>query len=169
MSRQLNINDLNFVTSEDVALWQAGRTEEGLANQQAGIDEVYLTIDYTPKENGQVKVETLGTSSHNATNDNLSIKLKVNDSVASPTEERIIRNLESKDSAGAGQTVNVVQGGVIIGSVNSGTDNQSDYSGGLLKDVTAGVTYTFSLEWNCQSGNDEGSMLTGILGFIKTK
>jgi len=169
MSRQLNINDLNYVSSEDVALWQAGRNEEGLANQQAGIDEIYLSIDYTPKENGEVKVTTFGTSSHNATNDNLRIKLKVNDSVASPTEERILRNLESKDDSGAGQTVNVIQGGLIIGSVNSGTDNENDYSGALLKTVTAGVTYTFTLEWNSQSGNDEGSLLTGILGFIKTK
>lgn len=137
------------------------QTTVGLINQQSNTYENFLTVNVTPETSG-VHVVTLSYkwSINTTTTDFLSRLNVVGDSVAGDYD---LQTIESKDSAGTGETLNVLAGGLIIGNANTGT-NQCMWDAHVFAfELVAGVSYTFNLQWGSQSVSQEAAMYKGLL------
>lgn len=74
-------------------------------------------------------------------------------------------HIESKDSGGPGISVNVVSGGVVAGTLNTGTDQYLKASGKrILNNISQGDSYNFKFEFNAQNNNLEPTIYNAILG-----
>lgn len=163
----LNLELLNLIAkSDDQSLWQPLRTTEGLINQQT-VPETYLTIDVSPEVTKDYKINTSLVWSKNTANDNMYLELVVNDDQGSPEQRFRFLSDEPKDNAGAGEVLNVINGGAIIGNANSGTDIRVVESYSDILTLTSGVNYTIDIDFFSQSVNDEAAIYKGYLQCIE--
>ena len=147
---------------------RVNQTTEALVNQQANIPETYLALTFTVPLDGLYIVTNPFLYSHNATNDNFIIEWEISNNKPNSQVEIVQKmSQESKDSFGQGLVANVIQGGSIIGNINTGTDALIPKS---IKDILffeKGVEYTIKMNFYSQSGNDEACIHNGYLSVKK--
>lgn len=149
-----------FIDSSNTSLWRTNQTTEGLVNQQSNIYEDYLTLTFTPKLTGNYEIGVDFIRSHNTNSDNFRANIDITGGI---TENIKVLDYESREIGGSGEVLNVLSGGSIVGNINSGTDVRIPASKKVVRELTEGVSYTVKLEWNCQSGNDEGAIYRGLI------
>ena len=149
-----------FTDSSDQSLWQAGRTTEELANQQTEIFETYLETIVTPTISGVYKFNTSVITSSNAGNDNFRLETVVTGGLINLTKR--VSEYEMQDVNGLGANPNILQGGVIVGTVNAGADARIDLHSTQMFTLVAGETYNFQTQWTTQTGDDEGTCYSGL-------
>ncbi len=132
---------------------QAGLTRDNqttipLANQQQNIYEEYLRLDYpcTVTDNYFISISFQWSS--NIGNTNSLFRLALSDGTTTQFQEV---SIETKDTAGQGEVVNVIENGAIVGNVNTGTDIRVQEYFPVDVILEAGKTYSVSLEFGHQS------------------
>jgi len=75
----------------------------------------------------------------------------------------LISRIEPKDSAGTGEVVNILTGGVITGNVNTGTSER--LNGVEVADVVLnqGVNYNLKLEWANENANSDTTIYSSTI------
>lgn len=147
------------VESSDQTTWQPLRTTEGLINQQSNVFENYMTMTFTPVITGKYRYRSNIVWSHNTTSDNFRAEVSLSGTGTSIVKRFL--DVESTDSSGTGVGLNVIQGGVIVANVNTGTDAKHPACMEDIVELNAGVTYTMLTRFNAQSGNDEAAIYSG--------
>ena len=153
------INLPKYVNNK-AGITRPSQTTRGLINQQANIYEEYLTLTYAPTITDNYRLSLSFSWSANNNSFNALFRISITDGT---TTEFFILRTEPKDVAGTGVVLDVLQGGVIIGQANTGTDVRlfeasfSDYT------LTSGSTYTVSLEWANEDANSETAIFGGFL------
>lgn len=137
------------------------QSTEALMNQGASFEK-YLSLNKEITEDSFYEITTSFIWSHNITTDNFLAKLVVDDDDGNVYEFDFL-SMESKDSAGTGQTVNTILNGVIIGNINSGTDARHATQFSTVLMLNQGKTYDISLEWKGESVDDEAVIYKGYL------
>ena len=153
------INLPKYVNSK-AGITRPNQTTQGLINQQANIYEEYLTLTYAPTITDNYRLSLSFSWSANNNSFNALFRISITDGT---TTEFFILRTEPKDVAGTGVVLDVLQGGVIIGQADTGTDVRlfeasfSDYT------LNSGSTYTVSLEWANEDPNSETAIFGGFL------
>ena len=152
------------VNSGENSLWKTGQTTEGLINQATNGHEKYLSINYTPLVSGKFSLETYFIWSMNVVNDNFQAEFSVeNLTDGIPAVKYPFIDKESGDSAGSGTVLNVINNGSIVGNVTTGTDIKNPSFNRIELELIANKNYEISLDWRCQSINDEATIHKGDL------
>lgn len=154
------IVNLPKYTSIKGGITRPSQTTQGLINNQANIYEEYLRLEYTPTITDNYRFSTSFSWSSNNGSFNALFRVSISDGT---TTQFFILNVEPKDVAGTGVILDVLQGGVIVGSANTGTDNRVFQSSFSDYQLTAGTTYTILLEWGAQEANSEVAIYGGFL------
>ena len=147
-------------TSDDQSLWQVGRTTEGLVNQQDNILEEYLSLSFMPKATGPHKIEAYAIGSMN---DKQPCTFQVEVTGGAINDIVIFSRFKNSEDVGVGQILNVVQGGVIIGNVDTDTDFRNDVTFKKFYNLVQGVTYTVKLKWRGKGTDKEVAIYTGSI------
>ncbi len=145
-------NLLPLYKSSQASLSRAGQTTIPLANQQQNVFEEYFEDSFTPSRTDNYRVGIRWKWSSNVTQQSATFKVTFSSSDSSP-DIVLISTIEPKDAGGLGELVNVLENGVIVGNVNTGTSER--LPGEEVADVilTSGVTYNIKLEWTNDSNN----------------
>lgn len=143
---------------------RAGQTTIGLVNQQAGVFERYLEMTFTADRDGEFEVSVFFLWSMNVTNNNFFGRVGI---IGGAVNEEIEFIREPKDSGGGGEVLNILQGGNIVGNVNSGTDIKEDAFIRGYVDLVAGVSYTIFLDWAGTAANDEATIYQGNIKVVE--
>jgi len=158
----INSNIYKFIEG---TLSRAGQTTIPLMNQQLGVWEKYLTLVYTPvvTENYQLSLSFIW--SLNAISNNFWGKIVLNDGINPDIELLFV--VEPKDSGGTGEVINILQGGSIVGSANTGTDIRHPESFLFDKVLTGGTNYTITFEFGSDVANLEATIYQAQLRIEK--
>jgi len=130
----------------------------GLINQQNGVYEPFLTANYTIPATDDYLIEFSYIYSLNNTTRNFECHLDIDGTDIYPL------HIEPKDSAGAGQVLSIISGGVEgPGTVNSGTDQFLNNAGSLEVNLTSG-DHTIIIEFSGRGDtNLEAAMYRALL------
>jgi hypothetical protein len=130
--------------SLQAGLTRVGQTTIPLANQQQNIYEEYLRLDYPCTITDNYFISIAFKWSTNIGNTNALFRLALTDGTTTQFEE--VR-IEAKDTAGTGEVVNVIENGLIVGNINTGTDIRVQEYFPVDVILDAGKTYSVSLEF----------------------
>ena len=154
------IINLPKYVNEKAGITRPSQTTQGLINNQANTYEEYLRLEYTPTITDNYRLSNSFSWSSNNGSFNALFRVSISDGT---TTQFFILNVEPKDVAGQGVVLDVLQGGLIVGSANTGTDNRVFESSFSDYQLTAGTTYTVLLEWGAQEANSEVAIYGGFL------
>ena len=135
--------------SAQAGLTRVNQTTIPLANQQNNVFEEYFSDNFTPQKTSNYTISIAYRWSSNNVQNNAIFRFTLSDGTTDIVET--VR-VEPKDSGGAGEVVNVLQGGAIVGNVNTGTDQRIPEYYPLDVELTAGVTYSLKIEWTKDTG-----------------
>ena len=140
---------------------RANQTTIPLANQQANTFEEYFEDSFTPNVTDNFKVSIRWKWSTDVTQASAIFRVTFSDGVNPDIE--LITRVEIKDSAGTGEVVNVLTGGVITGNVNTGTSER--LTGAEVADVilNQGTTYNLKLEWTNENANTDTTIYSSTI------
>ena len=133
-------------------LERTGQTTIGLANTQNLIYEKYLANLFTPSQDGRYVVGSWFIWSTNSTAQNILVRLRIVQQ-GGGLDETILLEQENNDQGGAGEVVNVIQAGNIVGNVNSDTDQRIHSVIRQNFDLIGGQTYDLYLEFTAPPGS----------------
>jgi len=144
---------------------QAGLTRPGqstipLANQQANTYEEYLKLDYPCTITDNYFISIAFQWSSNVSNTNTLFRLALTDGTVTQFQE--VR-IESKDTGGTGEVVNVIENGLIVGNVNTGTDIREQEYFPVDVILDAGKIYSVSLEFAHESTGSEVTVYSATI------
>lgn len=136
-----------YADSSNQTLWAAGRTTEGLINQQANIKEEYISVLHTPTFTTDYEISTSFLWSMNLATDHLSLDIFIENLTDSTSEIIPAGLVEAKDAAGTSTSLNIIVNGLVTGNINNGTDQR--YHGALnpIRELTRGKDYKISLRF----------------------
>jgi len=147
-----------------------GQTTEGLINQQVNVFETYCSRSFIPKISDNYSILSSFVWSYNDGGQDFIVNLNVTD--GSSFNETLTMRLEPQDTSGVGVVLNVIQGGLIVGNVNSGTNQRVPQFMSISDlNLVGGTEYTMSLSWTSSSPNDEATLYNGnveVLQFTKS-
>jgi len=140
---------------------RANQTTIALANQQANTFEEYFEDSFTPNVTDNFKVSIRWKWSTDVTQASAIFRVTFSDGINPDIE--LITRVEIKDSAGTGEVVNVLTGGVITGNVNTGTSER--LTGAEVADVilNQGTTYNLKLEWTNENANTDTTIYSSTI------
>jgi len=151
---QINSNSTKYEFTEG-KLSRTGQTTIPLINQQLLTLEKYIGGNFTPTKTDNYVIGISFIWSMNNANNNFLGILRLNDGL---TDIDIPIIIEAKDVGGAGEVANVLQGGIIIGNVNTGTSIRHYQSFLFNTELIAATSYTYSLLWGSSSINKEATI-----------
>jgi hypothetical protein len=147
--------------SKKAGLTRPGQTTIPLANQSGNSNyEEYLKLEYpcTVTDNYQVSIAFQWSA--NTNNTNAKFRLVLSDGTVTNFKE--VR-IEAKDIGGAGQIVDVIENGVIVGQVDSNTDIVLQEYFPIDEFLQAGKTYSISLEFGHESAGSEVTVYSSTI------
>jgi hypothetical protein len=155
------IINLPLYKSVQADISRANQTTIALANQQANTFEEYFEDSFTPSVTDNFKVSIRWKWSSDVTQASAIFRVTFSDGVNPDIE--LITRVEPKDSAGAGEVVNVLTGGVITGNVNTGTSER--LVGIEVADVilNQGTSYNLKLEWTNENANTDTTVYSSTI------
>lgn len=158
----ISANDEIFEGLENLqrqySYWKAGISRVGqttipLANTQSLVYENYIpSMSFTADKSATYFIGANYIWSTNSTFQNFLCRLRIVHQ-GGGLNETIQQEQEGKDAGGTGIIVNVLQGGNIVGNVNTGTDQRVPTSIGSHFDLLAGETYDVFLEFTAPPGH----------------
>lgn len=145
------IINLPLYRSAQAGITRVGQTTVALANQQNNVYEEYFNDSFTPSVTDNFQVSIRWKWSSNVTQNSAFFRVTLSDGVN--PDIVILTVIEPKDAGGTGEVVDILQGGAIVGSVNSGSSER--FTGYEIADIilTAGTSYNLKLEWTKDSNN----------------
>ena len=146
--------------SLQAGLTRVGQTTIPLANQQQNIYEEYLRLDYPCTITDNYFISIAFQWSSNVSNTNTLFRLALTDGTVTQFQE--VR-IESKDTGGTGEVVNVIENGLIVGNVNTGTDIRVQEYFPVDVILDAGKTYSVSLEFAHESTGSEVTVYSATI------
>jgi len=137
---------------------RVGQTTVGLINQTTVLEE-YLRVTIVPERNVNFRFcGSFGYSTNTGNQDFVSfveVRRTSDDSVV-----RVIKELreEQKDTSGTGEVLNIVSGGVIVGNIDTSTDQRKvcTFLGNV--ELIQGVSYYCVLVWACSQNNTRAAI-----------
>ena len=153
------VNLPKYVNSK-ASISRPSQTTVGLINQQGNVYEEYLSLTYSPTITDNYRLSISFSWGANNNQFNALFRISITDGT---TTEFFILRTEPKDVAGTGVVLDVLQGGVIVGSANTGTDIRLFESSFSDYDLIAGTNYTVTLEWGNEDANSETAIFGGFL------
>jgi len=144
------IINLPLYKSAQAGITRVGQTTVALANQQANVFEEYFNDSFTPSVTDNFQVSVAYQWSSNVTQNSASFRLTLSDGVNPDLVQTIV--VEPKDASGTGVVVDVLEGGAIVGQVNTGTAERIQEYFPLDIILTAGLTYNIKIEWTTDVG-----------------
>jgi len=145
----------------EASLSRSGQTTIGLVNQTTSY-ETYLSLDVKPLVATNYKFKGGYSWSYNATNKDFIDRILLKEGVT--TIRTIVPQVaEPKDSGGPGDVLDIISGGVIGGTVNSGTNQRFRTYFEINETLTAGLIYTIEIEWTSSTANNEAAIYDGFL------
>ena len=148
-----------YVNSK-AGITRPSQTTVGLINQQGNVYEEYLKLEYTPTITDNYRLSLSFSWGANNNQFNALFRISITDGT---TTEFFILRTEPKDVAGTGVVLDVLQGGVIVGQADTGTDIRLFESSFSDYQLTAGLNYTITLEWGNEDANSETTIFGGFL------
>ena len=146
-NNKVDKEDLPKYVSVQAGLTRPGQTTIPLANQQQNIYEKYLELDYSCTVTDNYFISIAFQWSTNIGNTNALFRLALTDGTTTQFQEF---SIEAKDTAGQGEVVDVIEGGVIVGSVNTSTDIRVPEYFPVDVILEEGKNYSVSLEFTHQ-------------------
>lgn len=146
--------------SLQAGLTRVGQTTIPLANQQQNIYEEYLKLDYPCTVTDNYFISIAFQWSTNIGNTNALFRLSLTDGTTTQFQEV---SIEAKDVQGTGEVVNVIENGVIVGDVNTGTDIRVQEYFPIDVQLDAGKTYSVSLEFGHQGNASETTVYSATI------
>jgi hypothetical protein len=155
------IINIPLYKSVQADLSRANQTTIALANQQANTFEEYFQDSFTPNVTDNFKVSIRWKWSCDVTQASAIFRVTFSDGVNPDIE--LITRIEPKDSAGTGEVVNILTGGVITGNVNTGTSER--LVGIEVADVilNQGTSYNLKLEWTNENANTDTTVYSSTI------
>ena len=155
------IINLSLYKSVQATISRANQTTLALANQQANTFEEYFEDSFTPSLTDNFKVSIRWKWSSDLTQASAIFRVTFSDGVN--PDVVLISRIEPKDSAGTGEVVNILTGGVITGNVNTGTSER--LNGVEVADVVLnqGVNYNLKLEWANENANSDTTIYSSTI------
>jgi len=150
-----DINTLPYYDRDIPGLYLPGQTTVALANQQQNVYETYGEgLTFTPVVSGNYRLGVIWIWSIDVSNSSADFKISVSENGGAPVV-LLAAKYESKEIAGAGVLVDVQEGGAIVGQVNTSTDTRIPQTVWADFNLTAGVTYKWTLEYLAEALNTE--------------
>tara|TARA_R110002051_G_scaffold72812_1_gene131681 strand:- start:2008 stop:3201 length:1194 start_codon:yes stop_codon:yes gene_type:complete len=155
------IINLPLYKSVQADISRANQTTIALANQQANTFEEYFEDSFIPSVTDNFKVSIRWKWSCDVTQASAIFRVTFSDGVNPDIE--LITRVEPKDSAGTGEVVNILTGGVITGNVNTGTSER--LVGIEVADVVLnqGTSYNLKLEWTNENANTDTTIYSSTI------
>lgn len=152
---------LPLYKSVQASISRANQTTLALANQQSNTFEEYFEDSFTPNVTDNFKVSIRWKWSSDVTQASAIFRVTFSDGVNPDIE--LISRIEPKDSAGTGEVVNILTGGVITGNVNTGTSER--LSGVEVADLVLnqGTNYNLKLEWTNENANSDTTIYSSTI------
>lgn len=148
--------------SVKAAITRPSQTTIALCNQQGGVLEDYLTLSFTANRDGLHAINCSILTSLNVTVDDFVSEIEISGDQGFLENENFERT-EKKDSAGTGVTTNIISGGAITGSINSGTDQRQRATYYNEFNFVKDEVYTITLRWAPNFDNDRAVIYDGII------
>jgi hypothetical protein len=158
-------DNIRYYKFDKAGLTRPSQTTIALANQQNDVYETYHEFIYTPSITDNYEFSSSGSWSKNITNDNINIRFSI---VGGSVNEEFVFIQEGKDSGGTGVVVDVLQGGAIVGTVNTGTDIRIPFYMIGVDTLESDVPYTLKVEFKADVAGSE-STIYGNLFQIEQK
>ena len=147
--------------SKKAGLTRPGQTTIPLANQSGNSNyEEYLKLEYPCTVTDNYKLSISFQWSANTNNTNAKFRLVLTDGTVTNFQE--VR-IEAKDVGGAGQIVDVIENGLIVGQVDSNTDIILQEYFPIDEFLEAGKTYSISLEFGHESAGSEVTVYSSTI------
>ena len=152
-----------YIDSKDFN--RPSQTTEGLINNQNNVLEDYLEIVFTAERSKAHGIYlSLAWSLNSATSDFIT-QLEISGDQG--FSEILTLPVEPTDSAGTGQLLDTLTGGIIGAQENTGTNQINEIDFMRHYDLIAGEVYTLTLRWGATGAGLEAAALTGQLGYIE--
>lgn len=137
-----------------------GQTTEGLINNTTAF-ETYLDQQFIPRRTGNFTISSFFMFSLNDGAQDFLANLQIfQGATLIGGLPRTFRK-EPKDTAGGGEVLNLLSGGVIVGSANTSTNQRDARTPQIDVALVAGLTYNLRLTWACSAANDLAAIYAG--------
>ena len=136
---------------------RAGQTTEGLINN-TNVFETYLTQRFIPRRSGNFTLDAFFIYSCNDGAQDVLINLQIFDGATLIGGLPEPLRIEQKDTAGVGTVLNLLSGGAIVGSANTGTNQRNGNTPKADMALIAGVSYDLVFSWAGSANGDLAAM-----------
>lgn len=148
-----------FVDSANFS--RPSQTTEGLISQNNTYQD-YLVLEFTPEVDGFYQTMGFCEWSYDVTNADIEIQVELEDLDAVSTVALIVdQHQEPQDSGSGGVVLDVLSGGVISGTANSGTEQRYNTEFSRNFSLTGGTNYRLTMRWASQDNSAEATMYNG--------